>query len=58
MQRRYDAERRTAIFEDTMDMCWDNPILSDAIDDTVERTVPYAADTPVKAVRQAFLKLR
>ncbi|MDD6098256.1 MAG: TIGR02452 family protein [Oscillospiraceae bacterium] len=59
MQRRYhDAERRAAIFEDTMDMCWDNPVLSDAIDDTVERTVLYGADTPLKDVKGGFAETK
>lgn len=36
-----NAKRRVSIFEDTMDMCWDNKNLSDSIDDTIEKTVLY-----------------
>ncbi len=48
MPRSYydDTDRRIAIFEDTMEMCWDNPRLSDSIDETIARTKVY---TPGKS---------
>lgn len=40
-----NVQRRIEIFEDTMDMCWDNKYLSDSIDNTIENTILYKPDS-------------
>ena len=40
-----NAKRRVEIFEDTIDMCWDNKYLSDSIDDTIEKTILYKPES-------------
>lgn len=37
--------KRIAVFENTMDLCWDNKYLSDSIDNTIEKTILYKPDS-------------
>ena len=43
-----NAKRRVEIFEDTIDMCWDNKYLSDSIDDTIEKTMNSTENKSLK----------
>lgn len=52
-----DPAKRVTIFEDTMDLCWNNPKLSDAIDDTIEATRLYMPKVyPLKAIQDGTAK--
>lgn len=45
----FDArERRVAIFQDTMKLCRENPVLAAAIEDTIRGTVVYPADGEIE----------